>query len=348
MKLSSFFGIPTFLIAAAGCAFIAAPQSTLAQAGEICTQKQLADLGANPKPPSSSPGAPGVPGVNVPKFAPGEESAYKAFFKLKTDETAKRLETGDAFVRKFPDGPFSEAVYSQLSIAAYQQQNFAKMEEYAAKALAINPDDVTVMVFTGWVIPHQSAAPAELEKAEKYEKRVLELLPNYARPAEMTDQQLAAAKIQYEAQAHSGLGLVAYRRSDFAGAVAELSMATAGASAEPGAKDGKAASGAKPTPVAKPASAEATPSAQPASTAGSVTAGSVTAGNVTADPADYFVLGSSLNRLSRFSDAAAAFDSCAKIPGGEQSACRANAAAARKNAAAVATAAAPKTASAKL
>jgi hypothetical protein len=288
MNLRSALGAFALFSAASG--FVASPPPAFAQGGDLCPIKQFSDLRGKPSLSSGS--------AAVPKFVPGEETAYKAIFKLKPEDTAQRLQTGDAFVRKFPDGPFTEAVYSQMSMAAYQQHDFPKMEEYAAKALAINPDDVTVMVFTGWVIPHSSeAAPEQLDTAEKYEKRVLELLPAYARPAGMTDQELAAAKIQYEAQAHSGLGLVDYRRNDFPGAVAELTKATSG-------------------------------NAQP-------------------DPADYFVLGSSLNRLDRFTDAATAFDSCSKIPGGEQSVCQQKADDARKSAASVSSAA-TKTNSAKL
>jgi tetratricopeptide (TPR) repeat protein len=286
MKVRSSLGISALISAA--FVFVAAPQPAFAQGGDLCPIKQFSDLRGKPSLSSGS-------AATAPKLVPGEESAYKAFFKLKPEDTAQRLQAGDAFVRKFPDGPFTEAVYSQMSMAAYHQQDFPKMEEYAAKALAINPDDVTVMVFTGWVIPHSStAAPEQLDKAEKYEKRVIELLPAYARPAGMTDQELAAAKLQYEAQAHSGLGLVDYRRDDFTGAVAELTKATSG--------------------------------------------------NAQADPADYFVLGSSLDRLNRFTDAATAFDSCSKIPGGEQTACQQKADDARKSAASAAT----KTTSAKL
>jgi tetratricopeptide (TPR) repeat protein len=253
-------------------ALFASPRA-LAQSETICLQTQLQKIQSKPTAPSGA--------VTAAKIDPREEAEYKAFFKLKPEELDRRMEAGDAFVQKYADGPFTEAVYSQLTTAAYQKQDFARMETYADHALALNPDDVTVLVFVGWVIPHSaSPAPAQLDKAEKFERHALELLPTLAKPAGMSDAQLATAKSEYDLQAHSALGLVDYRRENFQGAATELNQATAGAS--------------------RP------------------------------DPADFYVLGVSLDRLDRFSDAASAFSRCAAIPGAEQATCHEHAEAAKK------------------
>jgi len=253
-------------------ALFASPRS-FAQSQAICLQVQLQNVQSKPTAPAAA--------VTAAKVDPREEAEYKSFFKLKTEALDHRMEVGDAFVQKYPNGPFTQPVYSQLTTAAYQKQDFARMESYADRALALNPDDVTVLVFVGWVIPH-SASPgaAQLDKAEKFERHALELLPTLAKPDGMSDAQLATAKSEYELQAHSALGLIDYRRQNFQGAAAELNQATAGA--------------------ARP------------------------------DPADLYVLGVSLNRLDRFSDAASAFSRCAEIPGGEQSSCQQHANAAKK------------------
>lgn len=252
---------------------LASPRS-FAQSEAICLQVQLKNV-------QSKPAAPGDAAATAAKIDPREAAEYKTFFKLKPEDLDRRMQAGDAFVQKYPDGPFTEPVYSQLTTAAYQKQDFARMESYADHAIALNPDDVTVLVFVGWVIPH-SASPAadQLDKAEKFERHALELLPTLPKPAGMSDAQLATAKSEYELQAHSALGLIEYRRQNFQGATTELSQATAGAS--------------------RP------------------------------DPADFYVLGVSLSRLERFSDAANAFSRCAAIPGGEQSSCKQRADAAKK------------------
>lgn len=252
-----------------------ASRPALAQGGELCPIKDQYNLINGPSKATRS----GTLSAAA-KIDPREEAEYKAFFNMHVEDTNKRIEAGDAFVQKYPTGPFSEAVYSQLSTAEYQKQDFEKMDEYADKALALNPDDVTVLVFVGWVIPHSNDSAAKLDKAEQYEKRVLELLPTIVKPAGMSTAELATAKSQYESQAHSGLGLVYYQKEDFENAVAELKKATSGVS-------------------------------QP-------------------DPSDYFVMGDSLDRLDRYSDAAEAFKMCAAIPSGQQVLCKQKAEGAEK------------------
>lgn len=212
---------------AIGCALalFASPEA-FGQAGIICPEKSFSDLVVKPTVSTGSASL-----SSSLTDSPDEQAAYKAFSRLKTDNADKRIGAGEAFLKKYPLGPFSQIVYSRLTFAEYQQNNFIKMDEYANKALALNPDDLEVLVLIGWVIPHAADAdPAQLEKAEKYEKHVLELLPTVVKTAGMTDQELTAAKSQYESQAHSGLGLVDYDRNDFNGAVAEMKRAVSGIS----------------------------------------------------------------------------------------------------------------------
>jgi tetratricopeptide (TPR) repeat protein len=168
----------------------------------------------------------------APKADPEEEAAYKAFSDTKPDDADKRIQLGEAYVQKYPSGKYLDPVYQGLTTAYYSKQDFPKMYADADKALAANPDDVTVLVLVGWVIPHNFdpndlAAETRLDKGEKYEKHALEVLATLPKPANMTDEQFAKVKAQGEAQAHSGLGLIYFRRQNYEESIAELKKSTA-------------------------------------------------------------------------------------------------------------------------
>jgi tetratricopeptide (TPR) repeat protein len=168
----------------------------------------------------------------APKADPEEEAAYKTFSDTKPEDADKRIQLGEAYVQKYPSGKYLDQVYQGLTTAEYSKQDFPKMYADADKALATNPDDVTVLVLVGWVIPHNYdpndlAAESRLDKGEKYEKHALEILATLPKPANMTDEQFAKVKAQGEAQAHSGLGLIYFRRGNYEESIAELKKSTA-------------------------------------------------------------------------------------------------------------------------
>lgn len=171
----------------------------------------------------------------VPKVDAKESAGYKAFFDTNPQDADKRIQLGEEFVKQYPSGPYTESVHAGLVQAYYMKQDWKNFYASADKALAIKPDDVDVLVTVGWVIPHiynpdDPDASKKLDKAEDYEKRALQQLANLPKPADMTDEQFAAAKADKTAEAHSGLGLVYFRRQDFEKAAKELAQATQGTS----------------------------------------------------------------------------------------------------------------------
>jgi tetratricopeptide (TPR) repeat protein len=172
--------------------------------------------------------------VQPPKIDPKESAAYKAFYDAGPQDADKRIQLGEEFVKTYPSGPYTESVYSGLVQAYYVKQDWKDFYSCADKALALKPDDVDVLVTTGWVIPHiydpsDPDAAKLLDKAETYEKRAIQELAALPKPAGLTDQQFTDAKADRLAQAHSGLGLVYFRRQDFGDAAKELELATQGA-----------------------------------------------------------------------------------------------------------------------
>ena len=161
---------------------------------------------------------------------PEEEKVYKAFVDAKPDAFDQQIQAGEQYLQKYPNGAHAEQVYSRLANAYYQKQQLDKMFAAGDKALAINPNDVSVLVLVGWVIPHSydpndPEADRRLAKAEAYEKKALEELATMAKPEGVTDEQFAKAKQGSTAQAHSGLGLVYFRQQQFDKAATEMQEA---------------------------------------------------------------------------------------------------------------------------
>lgn len=173
--------------------------------------------------------------AQAPKVDPKEAAAYKEFFDTDAHDADKRIQLGEAFVQKYPTGPYTETVYAELVEAYYVKQDWKNFYASSDKALAIKPDDVDVLVTVGWVIPHiynadDPDAAKLLDKAQADENLALQTIPSLPKPASMTDEQFTADKNDKVAEAHSGLGLVYFRRKDYDHSAQELKLATQGAS----------------------------------------------------------------------------------------------------------------------
>jgi tetratricopeptide (TPR) repeat protein len=205
---------------------LALPQSTSAQYQQQPQQQQQQPAPA-PSGKASPPNSPQAP-AEAPKIDPEEEKAYKAFYGASSPQQADvRINLGQQFLVKYPQSKYAVQIYERLMQDYLDKQEFDKMYDAGDKALAINPDDVTVLVVTGWVYPHnynpdEPNAEKRLGEAEAKEKHALDVLSKLPKPANMTDEQFAKTKDQALSQAHSGLGLIYFRRQDYANSITEL------------------------------------------------------------------------------------------------------------------------------
>jgi len=169
----------------------------------------------------------------APKLDPAEEAAYKAFFETAPEDADKRIQLGQDFLVKYPASRYDESIYSGIMQAYFAKQDWKNFYDNAYKALALNGDNVNVLITVGWVIPHfydpdDPKAAAKLDTAEKYEKHAIEVLGTMPKPDGVTDDQFAAAKANQLSRAHSALGLVYFRRQQIEESVQELKLATQG------------------------------------------------------------------------------------------------------------------------
>lgn len=205
------------------------PKITTAQ------QEQAPSLKGGSQQPSGQNGQQAPSGQQPAAEAkpdPAEEAAYKAFYDANQQQDVdKKIQLGEDFVQKYPSSRYDESVYAVLVQAYLTKQDWTKFSNAADNALALNPDDVSVLSTVGWVIPHtynpnDPNAAAKLDTAEKYEKHAIDILGTLAKPANMTDDQFTQAKAEQLAQAHSGLGLIYFRRQQFDESAKELAQAT--------------------------------------------------------------------------------------------------------------------------
>lgn len=156
-----------------------------------------------------------------------EDAAFKAFQDLPPADAKKKVDLGEAFVQKYPQSRYLPIIYNTLTSAYVQTGDVQKMEDVGDKEIALNPNDVQVLAMLGQTIPRalrstKQDPQTELEKAERYSKRAIEVTPTLVKPDNLTEEGFMNAKNITLAMAHSGLGLIYIQRGKYAEAIPEL------------------------------------------------------------------------------------------------------------------------------
>jgi tetratricopeptide (TPR) repeat protein len=160
-----------------------------------------------------------------------EDAAFKAFNAIPLTDGAKKIQAAEAFLLKYPQSRYNAAVYSNLVKLYVAGNDIQKMQDAGEKAIALAPTDVQTLAILGQTLPrawnaNMPNAAVQLDKAEKYSKSAIELTPTIPKPDGMTDEQFTFAKNQTLAMAHSGLGLVYFRRGKYDEAIPEFEAST--------------------------------------------------------------------------------------------------------------------------
>lgn len=174
-----------------------------------------------------------TPSLDAPSTAPAlseEDTALKAFQAMPEASTANlqlKLQAAESMLQKYPQTRYRSALYAFLTIGYIQVGQADKAIEFGDKEIELNPNDAQTMAIVSQTIPrsYNPSAPdaaKRLDKAEQYGKKAVEILPTMPKPEGMTDEVFTSAKNQTLAIAHSGLGLVNWRRGKYAEAIPEL------------------------------------------------------------------------------------------------------------------------------
>jgi tetratricopeptide (TPR) repeat protein len=138
-----------------------------------------------------------------------------------------KLTAAEDFVKKYPQSRYRVVVYPFLTIGYVQIGQSEKAIEFGDKELEINPNDVATMAVMSQTMsrvynPSMPDAAKRLDKAEALGKRALEVIPTIPKPEGITEEAFNNSKNETLAMAHSGLGVVNWRRGKFADAIPDL------------------------------------------------------------------------------------------------------------------------------
>jgi tetratricopeptide (TPR) repeat protein len=186
-------------------------------------QQQPAPTGADKdKQPNPAP----LSMDNAPAPAsPEEESAAKAV--QQTADANKKIQLAEEFLQKYPQSRYRPTMYQALVSGYFVTQQVPKMLEAGEKEVEMNPNDAPVLAVMGQALARTYNAKApdaakQLDKAELYSKRAIEITPTLPKPENLTEEAFNNAKNDTLVMAHSGLGLVYIRRGKFSEAIPEL------------------------------------------------------------------------------------------------------------------------------
>jgi hypothetical protein len=135
---------------------------------------------------------------------------------FQTPDPTRKAEMLEAYVAAFPDSQYRTSAEGMIAAAYQQMQNFAKMQATAQKVLERDPENLGMLILLSdfW-----SERGEQLDKAEEYSKKALEVLGKVQKPEQLTDEQWAQQKGLQQGLANSILGQVYIHKNRNADAV---------------------------------------------------------------------------------------------------------------------------------
>lgn len=164
------------------------------------------------------------------KINKAEEAAYKEFIASQNEDPGKRIQLGEDFAVKFPTSHYLPGVYGVLTSSYFATGNSDKMFSAGSRAIQLDPQNADVLSLLAMAIsrrvkPTTPDAAEQLQTAETYGRRAIELIPTTPKPETVDDAAFEKAKNDKLALAHSGLGLIDMNNQKYEDARNELTQA---------------------------------------------------------------------------------------------------------------------------
>ena len=157
--------------------------------------------------------------------SPAEDSAAKSV--QQSTDPSKKIQLAEEFLQKYPQSRYRPTMYQILVSGYFATQQVPKMLDAGEKEIEMNPNDAPVLAVMAQTLARTYNAKApdaakQLDKAELYSKRAIEITPTLPKPENLTEEAFTNAKSDTLVMAHGGLGLVYIRRGRFSEAIPEL------------------------------------------------------------------------------------------------------------------------------
>jgi tetratricopeptide (TPR) repeat protein len=164
------------------------------------------------------------------KVNKAEEAAHKAFLASQNGDPAMRVQLGEDFAIKFPASHYLPGVYGVLTSSYFAMGKMDEMYAAGNKAIQLDPQNADSMSLLAMAIPRRVKPTSpdraqQLQTAETYARRAIEIIPSMTKPDAVDDATFEKAKNDKLALAHSGLGLIDIDNKKFEDARIELMQA---------------------------------------------------------------------------------------------------------------------------
>lgn len=185
--------------------------------------------------PASPPPASASPVAKQPRPKSQKEvTAIQAMFNANTPD--ERIAAAKALITSFADSEFRPLAWQLMALAYQQKGDEEAMIAAAEELLKLDPKNFNAMIMISSSLARRTREfdfdkEEKLARAEKLAKQAQEAIKTAPRPnPQVTDEQWAAAKKDFQAQVYEALGLIAMARKKYDDAIANFKLSMENAS----------------------------------------------------------------------------------------------------------------------